>query len=127
MKIELGKTYRNTQGKKVRIICIDRKSNDYPIVGLVDNDAVNTYTVTGKYTTNGRDPYEDIVSEATEWDDVAIDTKVIVSDRCDDELRRYFAGIYNGKPSAFAYGATSWSDTTNDMTPQVWANMRLAP
>lgn len=127
MEIKLGKTYRNGRGQKVRIICVDRNSNNYPIVGLNGPDAeVITYTATGKFSTDSREPSEDLIAEVSEWDVVAIDTKVIVTDSRGNELARYFAGINDGNPTTFAYGATAWSNKFNDMVPQVWAKMRLA-
>lgn len=39
-------------GRKARIICFDRKSKDYPIVALVENqdaEMLQIYTIDGKY------------------------------------------------------------------------------
>src|SRR3546814_3394507 len=52
--IELGKTYFNTAGRPVRIVCVDRKSvhDDYPILGLVSlpqgTENCEAYTRAGK-------------------------------------------------------------------------------
>lgn len=35
MNIELGKTYETRSGRTVRIVCVDAKNRDYPVVGLV--------------------------------------------------------------------------------------------
>lgn len=42
MTIELGKTYFNTAGRSVRIICVDRVFNNYPAVGLIAIEGVGT-------------------------------------------------------------------------------------
>lgn len=50
--IELGKTYFNTAGRPVRIICVDRKSDTHPIVGMVLVAPAGT-EVAVYYDTNG--------------------------------------------------------------------------
>lgn len=64
MKLELGKHYKTRDGRKVRIICVDKMSDSHPIVGLIlegDWEAISAYTEQGKYATY--DSHEDIVSE----------------------------------------------------------------
>lgn len=52
MTIELGKTYFNTAGRSVRIICVDRVSDNYPAVGLIAIEPVGTEVIWG-YSMDG--------------------------------------------------------------------------
>lgn len=52
MKIEAGKTHKTREGKKVRVVCSDVKSRDYPVVGLWEDDnfeTVETFTFDGRF------------------------------------------------------------------------------
>lgn len=59
-----------------------------------------------------------------DWSKIPIDTPVLAS--CDGKrwYRRYFAGIWNGKPNTYDLGATSWS--TDDQRTCTWPFMKLA-
>jgi len=116
MKIELGKTYLTRDNRKVRIICTDRKSkNGTSIVGLAtlnDNtESTALYYPDGRYLENTISGY-DLVKEYSFWNDIKIDTKILVRD---DEShswhKRHFAGYEDGFVQSFAYGATFWSST----------------
>jgi len=50
--IELGKTYFNTAGRPVRIVCVDRVSDNYPAVGLIAIEPVGTEVIWG-YSMDG--------------------------------------------------------------------------
>ena len=50
------------------------------------------------------------IEDKIDWDEVEVDTKVLVRDRSDVEwLKRYFAKYENGKVYVFNDGRTSWS------------------
>ena len=55
------------------------------------------------------DPEKDI-----DWSKVPVDTPVIVWNT-DEEYRRYFSGIKDGRFCAYADGRTSWSSTTGNI------------
>ena len=55
------------------------------------------------------DPEKDI-----DWSKVPVDTPVIVWNT-DEEYRRYFSGIKDGRFSAYADGRTSWSSITGNI------------
>jgi len=118
MKIELGKTYLTRASNKVRIICTDRKSEiGAVVVGLVadgKSESMYTYYPDGNYFgENGNSSY-DLVKEYSFWNDVKIDTKILVRDYESDEwIPAYFAGYNKGFIQSFPYGATSWSSRKN--------------
>jgi hypothetical protein len=52
MKFEVGKTYKTKDGKSVRIVCNDRKSETHPLLGLIDRGSEEDFFaggVDGKY------------------------------------------------------------------------------
>ncbi|MDO4824258.1 MAG: hypothetical protein Q4A08_08845 [Bacteroidales bacterium] len=62
-----GKPVCTRNGKKVRIVCFDRKSYRYPILALVQwNDdleieEISSFTAAGKYHASGRESEHDLV------------------------------------------------------------------
>ena len=63
------------------------------------------------------DPEKDI-----DWSKVPVDTPVIVWNT-DEEYRRYFFGIKDGRFSTYADGRTSWSSTTGNICS--WSHCNL--
>ena len=57
-----------------------------------------------------------------DWSKVPVDTPVIVWNT-DEEYRRYFSGIKDGRFSAYADGRTSWSSITGNIFH--WNNCKL--
>ena len=130
MKLEIGKTYVTRDGRKVRIVCTDRESKMFPVVGLVKTDAAEMpvlYTTDGKMTVSGRENDYDIIKEYSPWDDVEVDTPVIVWDDCYEHIKRkrYFAKYEDGTVYAFSSGSDSWS-ADNEESLTAWDNARLA-
>jgi len=115
MKLELGKTYITRAGEKVRIICTDRKSKSGTMaIGLVavdgKNETIYTYYSNGKVGLGNVVSNYDLVEEYSFWNDIKIDTKILVRDDEDEEWHRtYFAGYEYGKVLAFVNGGTSWN------------------
>lgn len=104
------KEYKTRNGKKVRIICYDRKASSFPIVALVgDNEnQINLYTKDGTYCQYGIRHDEDLIDIT--YDNWQVDDKIEVSDNGIDWHRRYFAGLTkDGKPKTWMYGMTSWT------------------
>jgi len=116
MKIKLGKTYITRDNrKKVRIICIDRKSKGgLSVIGLVTDDSYEEYTLSyypdGNYLSSKVND-KDLVKEYSPWDNIEIDTKIFVRDDENDNWQyAYFAGYKEDKVCAFTHGSTSWSN-----------------
>ena len=57
-----------------------------------------------------------------DWSKVPVDTPVIVWNT-DEEYRRYFSGIKDGRFFAYADGRTSWSSTTGNICS--WSHCNL--
>lgn len=72
MTIDFHKPLQTKDGRKVRILCTDRKHVLYPVMALVMNadgsEMDNTFTMTGKYYEDGREHHLDLenVPETTE-------------------------------------------------------------
>jgi len=113
MKLEAGKTYVTTIGRKVRIICTDvkSKSNEFPVIGLmsVENEEfVSLYTADGHCSSKPHD--NDIVAEYSFWNDVKVDTPILVKEfEEEDWCKKHFGKYENGKVYAWINGSTSWS------------------
>lgn len=122
LKLEAGKTYIDTDGRKVRIICTDRTGMGAPCLGLVDLDgyeAINSYEKDG----TGLD-YCDLVRECDPLGELPVDTPVWVRDDPDDPWKpRHYVGYKDehGRYVAFMDGKTSHS-SEGDPT-MVWNHM----
>ena len=116
MKIELNKEYLTRDGSRARVICVDMKHKTNKIVALIfrkyGEEIVLTYEIDGTTT------YPDLklVSEySPSWDDVAVDTPVLVwGDEDGIRHRRYFSHYRRGIIYTFLDGKTSWSNTKTD-------------
>lgn len=109
--------YRTREGKKARIICVDRQSKEgYPVIALVVDDAgveqPTTYTKYGKWAqTLSTQIGKDLV-EISPYEDFKIDDKIMVKNEGGFWIRRHFAGIdREGRPMAFNSYGTSWINT----------------
>lgn len=63
-KIEMSKKYQTISGKSVRIISVDVRSEDMPVVGLIDEgtyESVKTFTKNGKYIGFGTESGMDLI------------------------------------------------------------------
>lgn len=127
--IGINKIYLTRDGRKARIICTDRDSKDYPVValikGLFREDAVY-YTTEGKYLTPTKVVSDfDLVSEYSKWDDVAVDTPIIVwNEENSIRHRRYFSHYENGVIHTFPKGTTSWSNTIEDRQTWIYGEVK---
>lgn len=108
MKIQMNKQYRTRDGQKVRILCVDRYSKDYPVVGLIGNVTTANYTETGKYFTSGIDCAHDLI-EYNPAMDLKIDQPLWVRDSANDGWEpRHFARVdKKGRVCCWAGGCTS--------------------
>ena len=115
MKIEMGKQYRTRDGRKVRVLCTDRKHSFYPVIALMpskdgDFDQYGTYTSEGLFSDSDQESGYDLI-EVSPYDDFKIDEPVMVRDYPADKWKRsHFAGVSDsGCPRTFAMGRSSWS------------------
>ena len=90
-------------GRKVRIICTDRKDADYPIVVLVSNKSETGedtlyYTEEGKFYTTGTSVFDLFF---------APEKKIGWTNLYKDESNHYLTGgpIYNNEADAVTYGS----------------------
>jgi hypothetical protein len=76
MKVEMGKKY-TSNGKKVRILCVDRPySYEYPVVGMLNNGSIEYFKENGESFIDSRYNLIEVWQpQAGEWcwfwDDVA--------------------------------------------------------
>lgn len=118
LQLEVGKTYRTHDNRKVVIIYKMLTTQLDPFVGvLTDNDGTEEIRRWGPDGASLRAPRQicaDIVREATPYDDFKVSDPIMVRDTDNEQWeRRYFshAGDFGGV-YAFAQGATPWSCKT---------------
>lgn len=113
-KIDIDKTYRTRDGRAVRILCTDRKTIKYPVVGLVLDynnvtENLEVWAINGSYYNDCRN--ESDLVEVSPCDGWEIDENVWV--KMDDEggwLPYHFAGVNeNGKPMVWCFRTTSFT------------------
>ena len=47
--ISMDKQYRTRDGHPVRVLCVDRQSDAFPVVALIGDNVIATYTADGRY------------------------------------------------------------------------------
>ena len=118
-------THKTRNGRKARILATDLLGDTPVVVALLDEDHTECVVL---YNTDltccGYTSALDLV-EYSHWEDVAVDTKILVRDWDGQNwYHRYFSHYYNGQVYAFDSGATSWSSSK---TPTVeWKQAKLA-
>lgn len=110
--IQMCKQYRTRDGRKVRILCVDRKAaiNQEPVIGLIDHgkyEELTTWNEHGEYSPTVRQLG---LVEISTYEDWPIDAPVWVRDNDESSWEpRHFAGVSDGLPAAWMSGATSFS------------------
>lgn len=103
--IEMGKKYRTKSGVSVRILCVDRKCAEYPVVVEMENGVIMTYPLSGR---SNQTMFS--LVEVKPYEEFRIDEPVMVSDSGITWIPRYFAGVRaDGRPCTFNEGQTSWT------------------
>lgn len=106
--IDMSKTY-TSNGHPVRLLCVDGPGIK-PVIGIIADDEVATWTKDGAFRGEmGSSPYD--LQEVNPYADFKIDEPVMALNG-KVWLKRYFAGVRDGKPRFWSNGKTSW--TTND-------------
>lgn len=111
MKIEPGKFYKTRVGSKAQIYAV-HEVQDRPVHGAILHPS-NQWRV-HTWLDNGRVFFDDacgddIISEWNEWEDFKIDDPVMVSMDGNIWHKRYFAGLFEQRPTAWNDGSTSWT------------------
>lgn len=110
--ISMDKQYTQN-GKKVRVLCVDRDCSKYPVVALIDNTQVGYFTSHGRYYYDSRND-NDCLKEYNPWQDVAVDTKVYVKwGQGASEFARHFSHVSNGTVFVFPEGRTSFTSSSS--------------
>lgn len=107
-KIEMGKQYRTRDGRSVRILCVDRGGNNYPVVALISGQLVYSFGETGSFHNEKDCHYLDLI-EYNPANDLKMDQAIWVKDD-DDEVwyPRHFKGVSdNGLVDCWMDGRTS--------------------
>lgn len=127
MKISMDKKYRTRNGRAVRVLCVDRKCDEFPVVAAVlssdGKETIHTFTAEGKYALGDHKTPTDLV-EVSEWDDFKIDDLVMVRNTDDGAWNlRHFAGVDSkcDRPSTWVDGTTSW---TANRSKSIWIYCR---
>ena len=111
--ISMDKKYQTKDGKKVRVLCVDVKDEDYPVLALVlvgDSESVQQFTKNGYlHSEHSLDEWDLI--EVSTYADFKVDEPVMVREHDGGTWQpRHFAVIgENGKPRCWSDGKTSWS------------------
>lgn len=105
--ISMDKQYTRN-GKKVRVLCVDRPINN-PVVIMEEDGGFLYFTKYGKCYDHA-DSSDFDLKEYSSWQDVAVDTKVYVKFfSYSEEVKRYFSHYEDGKVFVFQQGSTSFS------------------
>lgn len=103
--VSMDKQYTRN-GKKVRVLCVDRPIND-PVVVMGEDGGFLYFTKYGK--SRGLQDFD--LKEYSPWQDVAVDTKVIVKFFDEKEYPRHFSHYKDGFVHVFIDGNTSFTTT----------------
>lgn len=125
--IDINKKYKTRSGLPVRILCVDRKSEEFPVVALVTNkdghEVASTFTKTGSY--HIEDVSMNDLIEVSPYEDFKVDDLCVVS-ATEGKYKtfRYFAKEVQGIPYCFDDGKTSF--TFNNEYFTAWDKCRKA-
>lgn len=130
MSFKVGDTTTTRDGKPARIICVDRKDSELPVLALITyargdstEEGVSAYTAAGRIYLSGEDGRDLMPTQRLE--DLAMDTPILVQDREDRPwTRRYLAKVTSGRATCWNSGATSWSAADPSDT-STWAFWKL--
>jgi hypothetical protein len=123
MKLELGKTYRTRDGMTARVVCVDVK-NAHTCIALVE---IGSLELCDFFTSEGRSRtgrHQDIVSEASPYDDYRLDEPVMVRRSSTGWYKRHFAGVEGGWPTAWTNGQTSFTKLEGTCNRDTWHECR---
>lgn len=110
MKISMDKQYRTRDGREVRVLCVDR-NNQHPVVALINNVGISSYTETGEYYAGGTSVHD--LVEYNPAQDLKLDQPIWVRNwSTAGWVPRHFASVDNrGKVMCWVDGRTSFTAT----------------
>ena len=118
MKIEVGKTYVDGRGRRVRIIATDRHGaivDQFSVVGLIDcgeHEAIRTFTLKGQYSVHKRTD-EDLVREVRPYDHIKRGDVVHHVFNGEPQLSHFYGLSASDKPLIYAGFASPWTAAPN--------------
>lgn len=111
-------THKTRHGKLARILATDMISL-YPVAVAIrqpdGKETLERYASTLKFCIGGEEYSDMDLIPYNPWEDVKVDTKVLVRDVQGERwYRRYFSHYADGKVHTFCSGCTSWSAVEED-------------
>lgn len=84
---------------------------------LLSNKNEGCIDCTGSRTKWLKEEYVELVIVEIDWERVPVDTKIVVYDVYEKEIKRHFAGYDSEVDSVkyYAYGSSSWNSTEEDI------------
>lgn len=124
-------THKTRDGsRRAHIILTDCNSELYPVVAVVrevdqEREFIETYTSDLRLSASQYNHDFDLI-ECSPWEDVAVDTKILVRRDFDTSwVPRYFSHYADGRVHTFVDGRTSW--TKHNTSPTMsWDQAKLA-
>lgn len=110
--IDINKQYKTRNGNPVRILCTDRKTMTFTVVGFIYMDGTeipSSWTAKGNHWANEQINDNDLI-EVSQYNDFKVDDLCVV--KCHKygiEFFRYFSKEINGLPYCFRDGKTSYT------------------
>ena len=108
MKELMNKKWRTKDGRDARIVCVDLKHENYPVLCLVTRESgIEDMFALTEELHFCREPY---ITEVMPWDDIKLDDPVVCWNKSGHKYKGYFAGVdCYGKPKTWLYCRTSFS------------------
>lgn len=127
MKISMDKQYLTRDGREVRILCVDRDHQDYPVVALI-GDGIESFTAVGSYRAHSEDDSELDLIEYNPAQDLKLDQVIWVRNYLEGKwYPRHFAGLDNwGNVQVWNDGRTSFTATVeyNKLSWNYWTTTK---
>lgn len=111
---KVGDITTTRNGRKARIICVDRMSKAYPVVALIRSDDDNAevftaHTSSGAYHESGNAHANDLMP-TPRLEDLAIDAPILVRNYATEVWeKRHFAKASGALTECWLNGMTSWT------------------
>ena len=118
---KVGDVTTTRDGRKARIICVDRVSKDYPVIALIVSEAgtetVTSHTPNGLFM-DGLGGHGNDLMPVPRLEDLKVDTPLLVRDAEDAEwAKRHFAEVIDGKLLCWTNGGTAPRQTRRSDRP----------
>lgn len=124
--ISMDKQYTRN-GKKVRVLCVDRNCKYFPVVVMDEDGTVNLHTQEGRNEIYNASMFD--LKEYSYWQDVDVDTPVLVTysfDGGDFYHKRHFSHYDAGKDVVYVFGDGKTSYTAEAFDVVSTATAKLA-